>query len=124
VGRTNKCVGKLGEGIAERFLISRGYKVFCRNFSTPFGEIDLVAEKEGCTVFFEVKTRISERFGSPLCSITDDKKKHIIKNCRFYLKKRGLYGKPCRIDAIAIHLDKCRNLKILKHVKNAIMVEG
>ncbi|MGB2630976.1 MAG: YraN family protein [Candidatus Omnitrophota bacterium] len=123
MSRTNQGIGKLGEGIAEKFLTSRGYKVLHRNFTTPFGEIDIVATQRSCTVFFEVKTRISEKFGSPLSSITRKKQKHILRNCQFYLKRRGLCGVPCRIDAISINLDQMGELKILRHVKNAIIIK-
>lgn len=47
--------GKLGEDIAERFLVKRGYDVFTRNYLKKFGEIDLVARKDGITHFVEVK---------------------------------------------------------------------
>jgi len=120
VPRTRQHIGKLGEKIAETFLISRGFLILDRNFSTPFGEIDLIAEQNGYIVFLEVKTRISERFGPPLSSITRTKQRHILKNCQFYLKRFGLYGRPCRIDAIAVSLDTRRELRALKHVKNAI----
>ncbi len=120
VDRINQDTGKLGEKIAERFLASRDFSILDRNYATPFGEIDLVAKQNGYTVFLEVKTRVSERFGPPLSSITEIKKKHIIRNCRFYLKRHGLLEAPCRIDAIGISLNSQLELQVLKHVKNAI----
>lgn len=122
MNRTNQDTGKLGERIAEKYLSSRGFTMLDRNFSTPFGEIDLVTKRADKIIFFEVKTRISEKFGSPLSAITKDKQKHVLKNCMFYLKKHGLYGKSCRIDAIAINLDKKGELQALKYVKNAIEI--
>ena len=122
VKRTRQCTGKFGEKIAERFLVSRGFSILNRNFRAPFGEIDLVAERDGCIVFLEVKTRTSERFGSPLSSITETKQKHILKNCRYYLKRYDLCDGPCRIDAIAIKLDARGKLQSLRHVRNIIEV--
>ena len=124
VDRTRQYTGKLGERIAERFLISRGFTILHRNFRAPFGEIDLVAEKDGYTVFLEVKTRTSLRFGPPLCAITKTKQRHIIRNCQYYLKRYGLSNKPCRIDAIAVTLDSSGKMQIIKHVKNAIEIKG
>lgn len=121
--RTNRDTGKIGERIAERFLVSRRFRVLDRNFATPFGEIDLIAKQVDYIVFFEVKTRISERFGSPLFAITAEKQRHILKNCRFYLKRHGLYGKPCRIDVISINLNEKGELRKLKHIKNAIVIK-
>jgi putative endonuclease len=122
VDRTNQNTGKLGERIAEKFLISRRFSILRKNFSTPFGEIDLIAKDGNFTVFVEVKTRTSDQFGSPISAITKAKQKHILKNCQFYLRKYGLYEKPCRIDVIGINLCKRGELKILNHLKNAIMI--
>ena len=123
-GRTRQAIGKLGERTAEKFLTSRGFTIIQRNFSTPFGEIDLIAEHDGHLVFVEVKTRRSERFGPPLCAISHAKQKHVIKNCQFYTKRYGLYDRPCRIDAVGINLDMDGNLLLLRHVKNAITVNS
>jgi putative endonuclease len=118
--RTNQSLGKLGEGMAEKFFRSRGFSVMHKNYATPFGEIDMVVERDGCIVFAEVKTRISERFGHPLDSITETKKRHILKNCLYFLKRRGLCETPCRIDAVSILLDEKGALQVLKHIRNAI----
>lgn len=120
MGQANREIGQFGEAIAKKFLISRKYAILDRNFFTPFGEIDIVAENKGCLVFVEVKTRISKRFGPPLASIDGIKRKRIIRNCQYYLKRYGLFGKPCRVDVIAIRLDKKRQFQVLKHVRNAI----
>jgi putative endonuclease len=116
----NLKIGRSGEKMAERFLASRGFSVLERNYRTPFGEIDMIGERDGFLVFFEVKTRLSETFGPPLSSISEIKKKHILKNCQFYLKKRRLCETPCRIDVIGLDLYPDGRLKILRHVRNAI----
>lgn len=113
-------IGRLGEAIAEKFLLSKGFFVLVKNFSTPLGEIDLVAQKDGCVVFFEVKTRLSARFGPPLSAITKEKKRHIVRSCQYYINRYGLHGNSCRIDAIGINLDAMGNVRLLRHVKNAV----
>jgi len=118
--RTDRETGLLGETIAAKFLRSRGYLIIETNFFTPFGEIDLVAKKDGYTIFIEVKTRISDQFGSPLLSITRSKKRSIIKNSLCYMKRNGLIENPCRIDVISIILNDNGELKTLEHIKNAI----
>ncbi|MFH1846971.1 MAG: YraN family protein [Candidatus Omnitrophota bacterium] len=115
-------VGKKGEQISERFLISRGFAIKNRNFITPFGEIDLIAKKKDCTVFFEVKTRIHEEYALPLDSITKKKQKNIIKNCAYYLQRFKLINTPCRIDAIGVTLNEKMELEILRHIKDAVKV--
>ena len=123
MSRTNQEIGESGEKVARKFLISRGFWMREMNYTTPFGEIDMIAEKKGCTVFFEVKTRISEKFGSPLAAITREKQKHILKNCQYYLKRFGLVDTSWRIDAIAINLNNHKELMLLKHIRNAIVIK-
>lgn len=49
-------IGELGEDIACRWLEKRGYKVVDRNYTKKWGEIDIVAERQGVTHFIEVKS--------------------------------------------------------------------
>jgi len=118
--RTDRETGRLGEKIARDFLRSRRYLILEKNYFTPFGEIDLIARKNDYTVFVEVKTRVSDPFGSPLYSITRLKQRSIVRNSLSYMKKNGLTEKPCRIDVISIILDGNKELKTLEHIHNAI----
>ena len=116
--------GRRGENLAGRYLVSRRYTILERNYRTPFGEIDIVAERDGVTVFLEIKTRISEKAGPPLASITAAKQRHMIRSCQYYLLKHDLADTPCRIDAISVNLDQDCRLKVLKHLKNAFGTEA
>jgi len=49
--------GHRGETLAAFFLQLKLYRLRDRRFKTPVGEIDIVAEKGGCLVFVEVKSR-------------------------------------------------------------------
>ncbi|MFH1877492.1 MAG: YraN family protein [Candidatus Omnitrophota bacterium] len=115
--------GKTGEKIAETFLRSRGFHIIGKNYRTPFGEIDLIGEHKGLTVFVEVKTRVSQKYDSPLSAITWEKKRHIIKNCLYYMSRYNLHNTPCRIDVIAIKLNYERELEILWHVRDSVCME-
>jgi putative endonuclease len=118
--RTNREIGRLGEAMSRKYLLKKRFRILDMNFVTPFGEIDLVVKKNSFTIFVEVKTRTSRKFGSPLYAITATKRKSIIANSLFYLKKHGLCDANARIDIIAIDLDKNGKIKILEHVKNVI----
>ena len=65
--------GKLGEQLAEDFLISKGYTILCRNWRHSHYEIDIVALKENIPHFVEVKTRSSNHFGQPEESVNKKK---------------------------------------------------
>jgi putative endonuclease len=49
-------IGKIGEDTACVFLMKHGFRVICRNYWKKWGEIDIVAEKDGITRFVEVKS--------------------------------------------------------------------
>ncbi len=50
-------LGKLGEDIACKYLVNKGYKIIDRNFRKPWGEIDIITKAPNKTlVFVEVKT--------------------------------------------------------------------
>lgn len=118
---TRKDTGVTGEHMAEKFLLSRKFKILEKNFISPFGEIDLIARDKNFLVFVEVKTRISETFGHPLESIDIHKQRHIVNNCRYYMARRSLREKYWRIDVIGIKLNRSLELEILRHIKNAIV---
>ena len=48
--------GEIGENIAVRFLMKHGFSILDRNYTKKWGEIDIVAEKEGKLYFVEVKS--------------------------------------------------------------------
>lgn len=120
MGLGNINTGKTGETIAEDFLRKERVRILARNCRTPFGELDIVGLDEGTLVFYEVKTRISESFGPPQFSITPYKKKNIVKNALYYIKKMWHRDTPMRIDVISIILNENGVLDKLEHLKSAI----
>src|SRR5665213_960265 len=50
-------IGEIGEGVACTFLMKHGFEVIERNYTKKWGEIDVVAEKEGKLYFIEVKSK-------------------------------------------------------------------
>ncbi len=69
----NQDIGKSGEDKAAQYLESQGYNILTRNFRTRYGEIDIVAQKNNAVYCVEVKTRLSNRFGSAIDAITPQK---------------------------------------------------
>lgn len=51
-----KNTGKMGEEIACQFLRKKGFRIITQNYRKPWGEIDIIAEKNGEIRFVEVKT--------------------------------------------------------------------
>jgi putative endonuclease len=48
--------GEIGENIAVKFLMKRGFSILDRNYTKKWGEIDIVAQKEKKLFFIEVKS--------------------------------------------------------------------
>ena len=57
-------IGEKGEEVATKFLVKHGFSIIDRNYTKKWGEIDIVAEKEGKLHFVEVK-RVSSSFAEP-----------------------------------------------------------
>ena len=111
--------GSWGEKIAAQYLVTLGYQILTRNFRTPFGEIDLVAEFEGEIVFVEVKTRSSNRFGYPEDAITSKKILAIVQSAEFYLTAQTNEYIGWRVDVIAISV-RGRQTPMINHFENAV----
>ena len=115
-------LGKRGEGLAARYLEESDYTILERNFRTPFGEIDIVAQKNDCLVFVEVRTKSSGTYGLPAESITQDKKAHLIAVAEEYLQIRGYEEREWRIDVIAIEVDPRGRVTRLELMENAVQL--
>ena len=79
-------------------------RIIARNFRDKTGEIDIIAQDGETVVFVEVKTRRSDRYGSPEESVTVSKQKQIIRVAGSFLSKHALIDAPIRFDVIAIRM--------------------
>ena len=101
-----KILGRRGEDLTKKYLEKRGYKIVERNFSTPFGEADIIAEKGGILCFVEVKTRSGDGFGKPFEAVDARKQERYRKIAAFYLA--GVYKeeRECRFDVSSVENGK------------------
>ena len=100
-------VGRRGEELARVLLKKRGYKVLETNVRGHFGEIDIVARKDKCHVFVEVRTRTGDGFGTPEESITRRKRDKMVTCALDYVASHQELHDACwRIDVVAIELDE------------------
>ena len=111
-------IGCIGENLARAYLLKKGYRILEQNYKVFFGEIDIIAEKNNCICFVEVKSRKSDKYGSPEEAITYHKQKKIIKVAQLYIKKKRIEDKYFRFDVITLIFDK-HSLKDFKHIVNA-----
>src|SRR3990167_9583378 len=97
-------IARIGEELAASLLKKNGYKIIERNFRKGYGEIDIIALKNGVLVFIEVKTRTSSKFGAPFEAITPWKLKSLVKTAQFYKSLHLLLPQALRIDAVSVKL--------------------
>ncbi len=109
--------GKIGEEIAVKFLTKKGFKILRRNYRYGKGEIDIIAMDGDKLIFVEVKTRISDRFGTPEDSVTIKKRKQLRKIADAFLQTNEVEFSECRFDVIGIILK--RGKLEINHIENA-----
>src|SRR3989344_4858646 len=112
--------GSLAEKYASEFLRARNYSILAHNYSKPWGEIDIIAAKDGVLVFVEVKANSKYIPGfEPELRVNRDKIKRIIRAARTYLAdKRCGPEQEWQIDIISITMDNQRKVAKIKHFKN------
>lgn len=64
-------IGRLGEDIAVKHLENKGFAVIERNYLKKYGEIDIVAKKDGIIHFVEVKS-VSHENNPNVSRVTPD----------------------------------------------------
>ncbi len=116
--------GALGEKIAREHLIGLGYQVRETNFRCREGEIDIIAEKEGCLIFVEVRTKASSSFGTPEESITASKGKRLISVANTYLETHSDLPPSWRIDVVAVELGHRGKIVRVEVIENAVTGEA
>ena len=127
-----KQIGDFGEDLAEKYLKKRGWRILSRNFGVKGGEIDIIGFRFGVLVYFEVKARKDDSYGTPLEAVGEEKLSHILKAVRGfereYIKankvsvfypfgieiKRRIFKQ--RIDVIEVYLNQ--KSQQINHIKN------
>ncbi len=113
-------LGFLAENMAVRYLEKKGYSILDLNYRKPWGEIDLVATKEGILVFVEVKAnrKIISGF-EPELRANASKITKVVRTARTYLaEKKYSFGQEWQIDVVSISFDGERGVAKIRHFKN------
>jgi len=117
-----------GEDLAAETLSKQGYRLVERNVRTPYGEIDLIVEREmpdkpPLTVFVEVKTRSSTSFGYPEEAVHALKRAHLRSAAQEYIRLHPEIKGEWRVDVIAILQPNPESPPEIRIFENAITDE-
>lgn len=115
----NRVKGSVGEQIAADFLRSNGFHIIEQNYSSKFGEIDIIATKNGVIHFIEVKLKVGDRYGIPEEMINKYKLNKVMRMAEMYLiQNPKLNNYAYQVDVVAIVTEKEGGTERITHYEN------
>lgn len=127
--RPKNKVGLIGEETAAMFLMKQGFTVIDRNYWKKWGEIDIVAKKEGVLRFIEVKTVSCENLANvlktnggyrPEDNIHPEKLKRMSRTIESYLHEKGIGDNPWQIDVVAVFVEEGSKQAKIRMIENIV----
>lgn len=116
----NSPLGRWGEEKAAAYLRRRFYRIVEKNYTSRFGEIDLIAKNARYLVFAEVKLRKNDAHGAARDFVTSAKQERLRKTAELWLCAHPTSLQP-RFDVIEIYApdgSETRRPKIV-HLRDA-----
>lgn len=110
-------LGLLGERIAARWLVAKGWQLRTTRFRSGHRDIDLVAERNGVVAFVEVKARRSGQFGDPIEAVNWRKQRELRRSAQVWIDRFGQFGVSYRFDVIGVLIGD--NRIRIHHIENA-----
>lgn len=120
---STRAIGNLGEDFAAEVLTRMGWKILCRNYYTPYGELDIVADAKGVLSFVEVKARKTGSMVRPAEAVGRTKQKRIARSAICYMMEHPCGLQP-RFDVFEIETEKGRAFSVRSYqlIENAFEV--
>jgi putative endonuclease len=121
VSTERAALGAFGERLAAGHLRRAGYEIVATNVPVrPWGEIDIVARRDGVLVLVEVRTRRGDHFGGAVWSITPMKQRRMLRAAKAYLAALDDATPEVRIDVVLVNMDARGRLQEIEHIENAL----
>jgi len=92
-------IGEIGEEIACKYLINKGFTVIERNFTRKAGEIDIVAKKANEIHFFEVKS-VSSDFAKATLDLRRETSGNHVSHETFRPEENMTYAKMKKLSRV------------------------
>jgi putative endonuclease len=107
----NKVTGNKGETLAAEHLMMKGYKILQRNYSSKWGEVDIICKQhmanvvqQDVIVFVEVKTKTTDKYGEPWEMVNAWKIEQVKKMGETWCREYAWEGRV-RVDVVGVYLD-------------------
>jgi putative endonuclease len=127
-------IGELGEDVACKYLEKHGFTIKERNYTKKWGEIDIIATKEGKIYFMEVKSvsrdldhlnetgeDVTRGTFRPEENMHPWKMKRLSRTVGTYLIHSRIGNTPWQFDLLVVYLDTNKRLARVKVVENVIL---
>lgn len=136
-------IGQKGEDEAVKWLHKKGFLILDRNYLTKWGELDIVAQKRGEIVFFEVKTvsrpsalantiaKQAKNVGHETVKIAQEddyepednlhpwKLKRLTRTIEIYLSDKNINEETdWRLDCLSVYLNERGDLILIEHLED------
>lgn len=113
-------LGALAESCAAQYLENKNYRVVTRNYRKPWGEVDIIAEKEGIVVFVEVKANRKEIAGfEPELRVNPYKQHKMVRIAKTFLSDYSFPAdQPWQMDVLAVTFAAEKGVAKIRHYKN------
>ena len=114
-----KLIGRWGEEQAAAYLKKKGYKILAAGYTCRFGEIDLITQKSGVTVFVEVKLRKNDGFAAAADNVTPAKMRRIKTEAQMWLAQTD-DDIPARFDVVEVYAENPgKKVDRINHIEDA-----
>jgi putative endonuclease len=116
-------LGDIGENVACEFLQRRGFEIIEKNYLKKWGEIDIVARKDGVIRFIEVKSVSHVTMGyRPEDNMHPWKLKRLSRAIQTYLLEKKL---DCdwQLDLITVKIDQEKRKARVEIIENIIIIK-
>lgn len=110
-------LGKLAEIKVAALLRKKKYTILDFNYTSRFGEIDVIAENDRYIIFGEVKMRDEKAIALPREFVDVSKQNKIAATAQLYLSQNSTELQP-RFDVFEVFSSNGK-IKSIKHLENA-----
>lgn len=124
-------IGELGEDIACKYLISKGFSIVERNYTKKWGEIDIIAEKADKLYFIEVKsvscaTLPDFKDDNPFTKRPEEnmhpwKLKRLSRTLQTYLISHKIGNREWQFDLLLVYLDLDNRKARVRTLENIVL---
>ena len=123
-------IGKIGEEIAVKYLLNKGFNVIERNYLCKIGEIDIISHENDSFIFIEVKSKKVKSFSEvkdlhykPEDNMSYKKKLKMKRAIRHYLSfhKIDEYKKDIEVMLVVVFIEEITKKAKIKLYRNIFL---